>query len=487
MTGTYRVRIAGDAGSRGEYFLAKDFSPALEGMTVTPGAIDENGVATLAGTIADPDARDSFTLSVDWGDGSAPESSTYPAGTTTFSLEHRYLDDNPTGTPSDVYAIHLAVTDSHGASGTADTPVTVNNAAPSRIILGLSSDTINENDTATLTGTIGDMRPPDTHTVVITWGPGEGTTTINLVRAETGFSASHQYLDDNPTGTPSDDYPISVIVTDNHGDSGSTSTSVTVNNVAPVVAAISGPSPSPGVRGQTLTFTSSFTDVGTLDTHQVTWNFGDGTGDFGPANAVHGMTLTTSHVFAASGTYTVTLTVKDDDGAISVVSKDIPVVAVAIQDDPCKPGETLLAVGGTTGDDTIVFSPVENGGAINVSINGVSQGTFMPTSRLLAFGQDGNDDIQVAGSINLAAWLYGDAGNDRLKGGAGNNILLGGIGDDNLIGGQGRDLLIGGREQTGSWARRRRHPDRWLHRLRRQPRRALHDPRRVGTNQSHRT
>jgi fibronectin-binding autotransporter adhesin len=139
------------------------------------------------------------------------------------------------------------------------------------------------------------------------------------------------------------------------------------------------------------------------------------------------------------------LTVKDDDGAISVVSKDIPVVAVAIQDDPCKPGETLLAVGGTTGDDTIVFSPVENGGAIKVSINGVSQGTFMPTSRLLAFGLDGNDDIQVAGSINLAAWLYGDAGNDRLKGGAGNNILFGGIGDDNLIGGQGRDLLIGGR------------------------------------------
>src|SRR5207244_10343257 len=71
-------------------------------------------------------------------------------------------------------------------------------------------------------------------------------------------------------------------------------------------------------------------------------------------------------------------------------------------------------------------------------------GTFAPTGKVLAFGEAGDDDIQVAGGISLPAWLYGGDGNDRLKGGAGNNVLEGGNGDDTLIGGRGRNLLIGG-------------------------------------------
>ena len=69
---------------------------------------------------------------------------------------------------------------------------------------------------------------------------------------------------------------------------------------------------------------------------------------------------------------------------------------------------------------------------------------FSPTGRIVAFGGAGDDDIQVAGNISLPAWLYGEAGNDRLKGGASNDVLLGGAGDDFLAGDSGRDLLIGG-------------------------------------------
>src|SRR5262249_47691853 len=158
--------------------------------------------------------------------------------------------------------------------------------------------------------------------------------------------------------------------------SGSAATSLTVNNVAPTVSPISGPSPSPGVRGQTLAFIGFFTDVGTLDTHTVTWNFGDGTGDFGPTSATQGTAGNTTHVFAASGTFNVTFKVKDDDGGVTTVSKQVTIVAAGLQDDPCEPGKKLLAVGGTTGDDTIVFTPVGNTGAVQVCINGVSQGTF---------------------------------------------------------------------------------------------------------------
>ena len=83
-------------------------------------------------------------------------------------------------------------------------------------------------------------------------------------------------------------------------------------------------------------------------------------------------------------------------------------------------------------------------GDIKVILNGASQGTYELTGRLLAFGQAGDDDIKLEGGISLSAWLYGDAGNDRLKGGAGHDAIFGGDGDDLLLGKSGRDLLIGG-------------------------------------------
>ena len=43
----------------------------------------------------------------------------------------------------------------------------------------------------------------------------------------------HKYLDDNPTETPSDVYPITITLTDDDGGVATASTSVRVNNVAP--------------------------------------------------------------------------------------------------------------------------------------------------------------------------------------------------------------------------------------------------------------
>lgn len=145
-----------------------------------------------------------------------------------------------------------------------------------------------------------------------------------------------------------------------------------------------------------------------------------------------------------TGTLTVSLRVTDNGGLTSDATANINMVSVALQTDACDSAETTLVVGGTTGNDAIHFSPVGNSGEINVSLNGVSLGIFHPTGRLIAYGQAGDDDLQVAGSITLTAELYGDAGNDRLKGGVGDDLLLGGDGDDLVVGGDGRDLMIGG-------------------------------------------
>src|SRR5262249_31355250 len=114
--------------------------PTVSNVTVT-SPINENDSATLSGDITDPDTQ-SFTLTVNWGEGS-PQTYSLPAGSNHFSVSHQYLDDNPTNTASDVYAISLSLSDGT-ASATANTSVTVNNVAPKLSNVTVTSP-INEN------------------------------------------------------------------------------------------------------------------------------------------------------------------------------------------------------------------------------------------------------------------------------------------------------------------------------------------------------
>ena len=240
--------------------------------------------------------------------------------------------------------------------------------------------------------------------------------------------------------TPDDNgsYVVTFTATDDDGGVGTDSTTITVNNVDPV-AALSGPSS--GVRGQTLSYTGSQTDPGSADTHSFTWTV---TRNGNLYTTTTGSETSFSFIPTTEGSYVVALTVTDDDYGAHMVSQTVAVSVMALQDDPCHPGETALVIGGTTGADHIIVHPSGNSGAVVVSVNGTSSGPFTPTGRIIVLGQAGNDDIQIAGSVSISAWLFGEDGDDRLKGGNGHDVLLGGAGEDLLSGGQGRDLLIGG-------------------------------------------
>jgi uncharacterized delta-60 repeat protein len=117
--------------------------------------------------------------------------------------------------------------------------------------------------------------------------------------------------------------------------------------------------------------------------------------------------------------------------------------SITQQSDDLDPTQRSLVVMGTSGNDTIRFEPGTDHG-IRVKLNDNPHGTFLPTGRLIAYGQDGSDDIRVDGSIHLSAWLVGGiSGNNYLQGGGGNDVLIGGFGNDTLLAGNGRDLLIG--------------------------------------------
>ena len=156
----------------------------------TTVSILENGLATLTGTITDPDVSDTFTLALDWGDPLSPnntETFTFDSSSTgsqTFTLEHQYLDDNPSNTPSDTYTIQATVTDNNQETGSDSQELTVNNIAPSFGDLTVTSVFIDDDDdddddrddgeglSITIEGTFTDPGSLDLHNGTATWSDG---------------------------------------------------------------------------------------------------------------------------------------------------------------------------------------------------------------------------------------------------------------------------------------------------------------------------
>ncbi len=83
------------------------------------------------------------------------------------------------------------------------------------------------------------------------------------------------------------------------------------------------------------------------------------------------------------------------------VHHDTSVPLASLVPDPASPRDTALVVMGTNGADKIRIVPQGNDGVVKVLYGGQSLGDFKPTSRILIFGLAGDDDIRVAGGVDL--------------------------------------------------------------------------------------
>ena len=154
-------------------------------------------------------------------------------------------------------------------------------------------------------------------------------------------------------------FTVNVRVTDGDGGADTGSDTVQVANVAPAVTA---PANQAGSEGTGSSFSlGSFTDPGDDDPWEVTVDWGDGSTDTVFTEASPGAIAAKSHTFADDGTFTVTVTVDEDNGAgvhgtatFQVVVANVPPEVTAPADQSASEGTSAsFALGSFTdpGDD----------------------------------------------------------------------------------------------------------------------------------------
>ncbi len=167
------------------------------------------------------------------------------------------------------------------------------------VINQLSNQSINEGATYSASGSFTDT-DSTSWTGTVDYGDGGGTQTLTL--SGTNFTLNHTY-------TTAGTFTVTVSVTDNQGATGTGTATVTVN-APPQVNSFSGGTIN---EGGTYTSNGSFTD-----SDSTSWTATVDYGDGGGANALtlnSDKTFSLSHVYKDNGTYTVTVSVTNNQGA----------------------------------------------------------------------------------------------------------------------------------------------------------------------------
>jgi hypothetical protein len=181
--------------------MPQNISPSINNLQSL--TIYEGSIFSTNGSFTDPDST-SWTAIVDYGDGTGAQSLELTA--MNFSLNHVYIDNG-------TYTVLVNITDNQGATGSASSTVTVNNATPSVGIITTSLNPVQVNVATSVSSNFTDPGVLDTHNAVWNWGDGTSSVaTISETNGSGSITGTHTY-------TVAGVYEIILNVTDNDGGS----------------------------------------------------------------------------------------------------------------------------------------------------------------------------------------------------------------------------------------------------------------------------
>ena len=291
------------------------------------------------GSSSDPDG---YVAGYSWnlGDG---------ASGTGVAIDHTY-------TLPGIYTAILTVTDDSGTTAQSSVAINVGevvvpNQPPAALLIAS-----NGNGVAPMAVTFDGSRSSDADGTIASysWNFGDGG-------LASGALVNHSFA-------TAGSYTVTLTVTDNQGATAQSHTVITVDappNKAPSAVVTS------SVLSGTVPLVVSFNGSGSSDTDgtiaSFAWNFGDGSTGSG---------ATSAHTFSAAGSYTVTLTVTDNQGATGQAQK------------------------------VITVQPPPNQAPAAVLTSNVSSGT---APLAVSFSGSGSSDSD--GTIASYAWTFGDGSN----------------------------------------------------------------------------
>ncbi|TPW19192.1 MAG: Uncharacterized protein FD126_2933, partial [Elusimicrobia bacterium] len=291
---TVTVTVADDDGGTSARNFTATVSNAAPSLAALPDQnAAEGSIVSLQGaTFTDAGLSDTHTATVDWGDGTIESA---VVSSKAVQAQHAYGDNG-------AYTVRVTVTDDDGGSSLRNFTATISNVAPA---LGtLSNQAAAEGAFVSLLGAVfTDPGFLDAHSATVDWG--DGTTQAAAISSKTVF-AQHAYGDNGA-------YTVTVTVADDDGGTSARSFTASISNAAPSMASLADQD---AIEGSSVSLqATTFTDPGFLDTHSATVDWGDGAAE--PA-AVSSMTVLARHVYGDNGTYSVKVTVSDDDGGVSI-------------------------------------------------------------------------------------------------------------------------------------------------------------------------
>ncbi len=269
----------------------------------SPSVSSPEGTApTQTGTYSDADGD---TVAITASAGSVKQTGTSSG---TWSWTQAASDEAPTQT------VFIKADDGHGLSNQTSFTVDIK---PAALVAQILTDPVSVPEGTTVPFTGGATSPYPAETFYYAWTVKTSSGATLATGSESAFSF-----------TPADEgaYAVTLKVTDDGGMS-DTTLPVTVNetDITPTAkidsilpSDLNLTSPLIIAPGESLNFGGSFSDAAPQDTHTASWNFGDGSPAAGG--------WSTTHSYAFAGTYTVTLTVKDDDGVSGSTTTTVQVL-----------------------------------------------------------------------------------------------------------------------------------------------------------------